>query len=774
MVPYGTEPIIFQARVERILHSRSQSWVLLLSILLFSAAAALPQSGTGSSTSSAAPAAGQTSVPSVPSAATTPQIPQPEQSKTAAEGTAKSQTNPRQLAPKTLELTDFQQFVAQSLGYVLPIYGASLFDNAPTTFAPVDRIPVTANYVVGPGDELLIRAWGQIDLDIHARVDRNGTIFVPKVGNLNVAGLRFEQLRGFLASQIGRIYQNFDLNVTMGDLRSIDIFVVGQARLPGRYTVSSLSSLTNAVFASGGPSPTGSMRRIQLKRGAKVVTEFDLYDLLIKGDKSRDVPLLPEDVVYFLPVGPQVALGGQVNTPAIYELKGETSLADVFALAGGLSNTAFGGKVFVEEIRERSSRRVEEVPLNATGLGRPMKDGDLINVTPLSPKFENAVTLRGNVASPGRYPWHEGMRISDLIPSRDFLVTRDYYKQQNQLTLESQAPGAKPSAAQNEVRRTSPDINWDYAVVQRMDPQDLSTRLIPFNLGRAVVDHDSGNDVALQPGDIVTIFSQSDLRVPEVKQTKFVRMDGEFGAAGVYRVKDGQRLRDLVREAGGLTPSAYLYGAQFSRESVRAEQQKRLNQMIAESERSLNRKTAQLATMATSSSELASAQANLQAERTSLDLLRLIQPDGRIVLNLHPDDTMADAIPDLALEDGDEFYVPSVPATVTVVGDVYSQGSFLRVQGKTVSSYLRNAGGPTRDADKGRIFVVRANGGVVNKDASSTFWSGGFDSMILMPGDAVIVPEQTDKGSFVRGLKDWSTILFNFGLAAAAIKVLSP
>jgi len=773
MVPYGTEPMIFQARVERILHSRSQSWVLLLSILLFSAEAAWPQNGTGPSTSGAASPAGQASVPSVPST-TTPQIPQPEQSKTAPESAAKSQMSARQLAPKTLELTDFQQFVSQSLGYVLPIYGAGLFDNVPTTFAPVDRIPVTANYVVGPGDELLIRAWGQIELDIHARVDRNGSIFVPKVGNLSVAGLRFEQLRGFLASQIGRIYQNFDLNVTMGDLRSIDIFVVGQARLPGRYTVSSLSSLTNAVFASGGPSPTGSMRRIQLKRGTKVVTEFDLYDLLIKGDKSHDVPLQPEDVVYFLPVGPQVALGGQVNTPAIYELKGETSLADVFALAGGLSNTAFGGKVFVEEIRERSSRRVEEVPLNASGLDRPMKDGDLVNVTPLSPKFENAVTLRGNVASPGRYPWREGMRISDLIPSREFLVTRDYYKHQNQVTLESQAPGTKPSAAQNEVRRTSPDINWDYAVVQRMDPQDLSTRLIPFNLGHAVVDRDSGNDVALQPGDIVTIFSQSDLRVPEVKQTKFVRMDGEFGAAGVYRVKDGQRLRDLVREAGGLTPSAYLYGAQFSRESVRAEQQKRLNQMIAESERSLNHKTAQMATTSTNSTELAAAQANLEAERTSLDLLRLIQPDGRIVLNLHPDDTTADVIPDLTLEDGDQFYVPNVPATVTVVGDVYSQGSFLRVQGKTVSSYLRNAGGPTRDADKGRIFVVRANGGVVNKDASSTFWSGGFDSMVLMPGDAVIVPEQTDKGSFVRGLKDWSTILFNFGLAAAAIKVLSP
>ena len=507
---------------------RTRSWVLLLLILVLVAQVGLSQATTGPSNPSPATAPGQAGVPSAPANSSNPQIQQPEPSKPPSESAPKNRTSATQVTPKTLELTDFQQFAAQSLGYVLPIYGSSLFDNAPTTFAPVDRIPVTANYVIGPGDELLIRAWGQIDLDIHARVDRNGSIFLPKVGNLNVSGLRFDQLRGFLNSQIGRIYQNFDLNVTMGDLRSIDIFVVGQARQPGRYTVSSLSSLTNAVFASGGPSPTGSMRRIQLKRGAKVVTEFDLYDLLIKGDKSHDVSLLPEDVVYFLPVGPQVALGGQVNTPAIYELKGETSLADVFALAGGLSNTAFGGKVLVEEIRERSSRRVEEVPLNATGLDRPMKDGDLVNVTPLSPKFENAVTLRGNVASPGRYPWHEGMRISDLIPSRDFLVTRDYYKQQNQVTLESQAPGAKPSAAQNEVRRTSPDINWDYAVVQRMDPQDLSTRLIPFNLGRAVVDRDSGNDVALQPGDIVTIFSQSDLRVPELKQTKFVRLDGEL------------------------------------------------------------------------------------------------------------------------------------------------------------------------------------------------------------------------------------------------------
>ena len=249
-----------------------------------------------------------------------------------------------------------------------------------------------------------------------------------------------------------------------------------------------------------------------------------------------------------------------------------------------------------------------------------MHDGDLVNIVPLSPRFENAVTLRGNVASPGRYPWREGMRVSDLIPTREFLVTREYWKQQNRVTLESQVPGARPSGTQNDVRRSTPDINWDYAVVQRMDPQDLSTSLVPFNLGMAILEHNDANDVPLRPGDTVTIFSQSDLRVPELKQTKFVRLTGEFAASGVYRVKPGQHLRDLVREARGLTPSAYLYGAQFSRESVRAEQRIRLDQMITDTERSLNRHASQLTATSTTRDDVASANANIEAERASLNL----------------------------------------------------------------------------------------------------------------------------------------------------------
>jgi hypothetical protein len=202
------------------------------------------------------------------------------------------------------------------------------------------------------------------------------------------------------------------------------------------------------------------------------------------------------------------------------------------------------------------------------------------------------------------------------------------------------------------------------------------------------------------------------------------------------------------------------------------EQQKRLDMMIAESEHQVARQAAQMSQNAITSDEVLAAKAILEEQQASLDKLRQLRANGRIVLNLHPNDRSEDAIPDLPLEDGDQFFVPSRPIVVNVVGDVYNQGSFIQQPGKTVSSYLRSAGGPTRDADKGRIFVVRANGAVVSKDAAAHFWSGGFESMVLMPGDSIVVPEQTNKGSLLRGVKDWSQILGNFGLAAAAINVL--
>ncbi len=328
--------------------------------------------------------------------------------------------------------SDFERFAEDGTGHRLPVYGRRLFDEVPTTFAPVERVPVPADYVLGPGDELLIRAWGKIDLDSRVTVDRNGQVYLPRIGTLNVAGLRYEQLEGYLHASISALFKDFELNVALGQLRSIQIFVLGSARQPGAYTVGSLSTLVNALFASGGPSATGSMRHIQLRRGNRLLAEFDMYDVVQKGDKSHDVPLLPGDVIYIPPIAAQIAISGNVNEPGIYELKGETTVAAALEGAGGLTSLAGAERVLLERIDSHSGRRVEEFPLDASGLARLLQDGDLLRIFPLSPKFENAVTLRGNVAQPGRYVWKEGMRVADLIPSRDFLITRDFWNRQNQ------------------------------------------------------------------------------------------------------------------------------------------------------------------------------------------------------------------------------------------------------------------------------------------------------------------------------------------------------
>lgn len=201
--------------------------------------------------------------------------------------------------------SEFEEFAEDATGHPLPVYGRQLFDEAPTTFAPVENVPVPADYVLGPGDQLLIRAWGKIDLDSRVTVDRNGQINLPKVGTLTVAGLRYAQVEGYLRSAISDLFKDFELNVALGQLRSIQIFVLGDARQPGAYTVSSLSTLVDALFTSGGPSATGTMRHIQLRREGRTTTEFDIYDLIEKGDKSRDVRLLPGDVIFIPPIGPQ-------------------------------------------------------------------------------------------------------------------------------------------------------------------------------------------------------------------------------------------------------------------------------------------------------------------------------------------------------------------------------------------------------------------------------------------------------------------------------------
>lgn len=710
--------------------------------------------------------------------------------------------------------TEFQRFVRTSTGHLLPIYGASLFDNVPSTFAPPDEIPIPADHTVGPGDEVNVRIWGQVDFSRHLRVDRNGDIFLPRAGRVSAAGLKLPQLEDAIRAALRRVYINFDLSVTMGELRSMQIFVLGQARRPGTYTVSSLSTLVNALFVSGGPSSRGSLRDIQVIRAGTTVTHFDLYDLLLGGDKSRDVALLPGDVIFIPDAGPRVAVEGSVQTPAIYELKENTSFSDILRYAGGRSATA-GERAVLQRIDKHATLHAEDISLSAGAVAEKPRDGDIVQILSLTPRFERTVTLRGNVADPIRVAWHPGMKISALIPNKESLLTRGYWHVHNNLLYDSQTGGGSDRTKtsrdenmtssdlyregqrsttsdtslgaavsrtdnlnireflrKNDLQPMAPDINWNYASIERLDTNNLSTHLIPFNLGKVVLEHDAAADVELAPGDVVTVFSSADITVPRDQQTKYVRLEGEIKRAGVYSVLPGETLRDVLVRAGGLTQNAYLYGAQFTRESTRKEQQQRYSAFLDQLENDINQNAATLSGRVVSATQASSAQFTLASERALVAKLRQANATGRIVLDLQPDSGGADAIPKIPLENGDRLFVPPMPSTVNVVGMVNNQAAFLYASDLRLNDYLQEAGGPSRYADRGRTFVIRADGSVIAKQGRSRLFTSGFGSVRMYPGDTLVVPTNVTKTTFLRGLLDWSEVVSNFGLGVAAINVL--
>ena len=761
--------------------------------------------------------------------------------------------------------TEFQLFVASSIGKLLPIFGSQLFLDVPSTFAPLNKGPVTPDYVLGPGDELLLRAWGSVIFNQREVVDRDGNIYLPHFGEVRIAGLRSSELNQALTTRISQEFRKFDLSVSLGQLRSIQVLVVGRAHRPGSYTVSSLSTLVNVLFASGGPSSTGSMRDIQLKRAGKVITTIDLYQLLADGDESKDAALLPGDVIYIPPAGPRVAIAGSVNQPAIYELREGDSVATALRLAGGTTAVAAMQHAVVERVDTKGSRHILDFALDAQHTQTTLADGDVLRISQIVPRFDNAVILRGNVANPGRYEWHDGMRIRDLIPSKESLITRDSFDAHNALALtdieqrnarkietaaiianEPRTPNAmntknstaaggapsqeegtiaadngdnlpddtsSPSTAQgpnqqqqvtksiedqtpssatstgrsiafdagrpseefprkNRVDQLAPEINWDYAVIERTNQADMTTTLKPFHLGRVVLDHDDSENLELQPGDVVTIFSQADIRVPQKHQNKFVRLEGEFGSAGVYSVAPGETLRQLVTRAGGLTADAYLFGSSFTRRATRLQQQARLDQYAVDLEQEIEREAGNKSGSIVNPQEALVAAASLDSQRALVAKLRQMQATGRIVLNILPGNTDINGIPDLPLEDGDVFLVPTRPASVSVVGAVYDQNAFLFEAKEDVSHYLQLSGGVTKSGDWRHSFVIRADGSVVSRTSPLAHTTRGLERFALNPGDAIVVPEQLNKTTFMRGLTDWSAIFSQFGLGAAAISVL--
>ncbi len=287
-----------------------------------------------------------------------------------------------------------------------------------------------------------------------------------------------------------------------------------------------------------------------------------------------------------------------------------------------------------------------------------------------------------------------------------------------------------------------------------------------------MIDGDPSQNLALEPGDVVTIFSKADIRVPQMQQTKYVQLEGEFAAAGTYGVQPGETLRQLVQRVGGFTKDAYIYGSQFTRESTRVIQQQRLNQYTQELERRIKLAEANSVNNALNPQDEVANIAGLQNARAVVMQLHQLSATGRIVLDVKPGAQSITDIPDLPLEDGDIFVVPQVPPSVDVFGSVYTQNSFLYDRRMRAGDYIRKAGGGTRTADTGRSFIVRADGSVVSRQYSNALFAGTFSAIQLNPGDAIIVPERVDKRPLLRNLVDVATIIGQFGLGVAAINVL--
>jgi protein involved in polysaccharide export with SLBB domain len=749
-------------------------------------------------------------------------------------------------------------------------YGYDLFVGSPTTFAPVTEIPIPNNYTLGPGDVLRVQLWGKENQQLELPVSRDGTISFPQSGPQTVAGLTFDQARQQIKKRVSEQYIGVQASVSLGELRSMRVFVLGEARNAGSYTVSSLSTITNALYVSGGIKRTGSLRKIQHKRDGKLVGELDLYDLLLAGDTSDDNRLQPGDVIFIPPVGDRVGIDGEVYRPALYELKGGTNLQELVNLAGGLTPQAYPQLVRIERNNDDFLRIIAEANLTTPkGRQAKVKPGDRIEVASISDITGQYVEVKGAATRPGRYAWVPGMRVSSVIQSLDNDLLREADKRyaaivrtepetdtvsvinlrlrqaldnpggENDILLQEKdqflifadegkvsaktsdrndseqeearrrnmaaaeveetdysrfsrealfAPvlqrlkaQAKPGAPQQTIQVTGPvRYPGEYPLPASRQVSDAiyvagglkdSASLYTAELARFGVDEEGTGETriislnleAVMKGEASAALKSRDRllikSIPEFAQARIIELDGEVRYPGQYTIRNGETLRDVIERAGGLTENAFPEGAIFTREKLRQLEAQRLR----EAEERLQ---GDLVGVQLEGNDFG----GQNAERTQQvqDLLEEVQdsrPVGRMVINLAAVVGSDDYQP-IRLQDGDTLTVPTIPQAVSVFGEVQFPTSHLHSEGLTVDDYLERSGGPTRQADEERVYVVKADGSVMLPEKSR--WFGG-RSQQLAPGDTIIVPIDVDRLNQLELWSNVSQIVYQMALGAAAV-----
>ena len=747
---------------------------------------------------------------------------------------------PKKITP--LPPNEFQKYVLEVTGRAYPLYGADFFENSRYAMQQ-QQSPVGDDYLLGAGDQLLVRVWGSTSGETQVTIDRSGEIAIPKLGTLKLAGVKASQAQATVKALFNKYYKDIDVSVSLGRLRKITVYVVGQSRSPGSYQLNSQSTLTSGLFASGGPNASGSIRRIQLKRNGMVISELDLYAFLGKGDKTADVRLQDGDVIFYPQAEGHMAFVGKVNAPAVFEIKNnKETIADFLTLAGGLPVVADPRRANIERLTpgRDQPRRVEDLKLDDTGLKMQIQNGDVVSVGQIVPEMANAITLRGNVAQTSRTAFKPGMRISDVISQKTLLISPDSIRKQNEVLFDSfeqersaryrarvpldlamermaeqqdksqekiQDKGQEKAqdksnifavmeavpAPKSDKQEKSPfiteenvvdrigglieEVNLDYAVIERINRNDLKVSVIPFNLGKVLANPKDADNFELQPGDVITVFSVKDLRVPISRRQVFVRIEGEVNRPGVYQVAPGEGLTHLIQKAGGMTADAYLFGAGFYREEVKKSQQENLNKLLRRIESESSGALAQAAQSVGASSDPGIVQAKItalkQSQQQSIERARSLKPEGRISLGLPAVSAESlDRLPAIRLSQGDKLYVPSRPDFVYIFGSVNTESALIYKDGLTVADYIQLAGSGM-GADKDGVILMRADGSAVSNQSS---WRNEVMSTKVMPGDTIVMPEKLDRESgwsvLVRNTKDFTQILYQLGLGAAAIKTL--
>ena len=651
-------------------------------------------------------------------------------------GEEKSSKEPAPLTPEKGPST-FEAYIQgktpTTISMDIKQFGYDLFNQPPSTFAPVDNIPVGSDYILGPGDEIRISVWGKVNAEYSTLVDTEGKINLLQMGILHISGLTFQEARDSIEKEFSRYYkpQEVKTNISTGRLRSIRVFVVGKAQRPGSYTLSSLSTLINALFAVGGPSKNGTMRDIQLKKNSGAVVHFDLYDFLLKGDKTKDIRLLPEDVIFIPPVGSLVGIIGNVNTPAIYELKGEKTLRELLELAGGLNEIAFKGRLQIERIIDNKYSTLFDISIeDIKTFDIKVQPGDIFKIFPVF-QGKGVVRLAGAVQREGEYGAGTGITVKELI---------------------SMAGGLMHYAFTDEAEITRIKVTQ----------QGPETTKLYINLKKALED-DLQHNIRLQENDYVFVKS-----VPEWALYRTVTIQGEVKFPGVFTIEKGEILSSLIKRAGGFTDKAYLKGAVFTRESVKELQQRQIDESIDRLEQQILSQSARTIETALTPEEAGQQRVAAEQRKALIAKMRAAKTKGRISIKLDDLDKLAGSSSDIILEGSDTLIAPQRSQEIQVMGAVYNQSVFVYEPGETVSSYIEKAGGMTRDSDKDAMYVLKVDGTAISKRVSGSFRSHWTR---LDPGDTIVIPEKTEKIAWLREIKDITQILYQIAVTAGVLIV---